>query len=184
MARLALEHALPPGWVDEVFEANRRRQYDKVNHTEPAVLRALGCGSAGRLAPVLATLGRSVSLPGWRGCGCWTATTCQRARNASRPCAGSRARFCPGSPSWSMTRTLAWLWTWWSSKPGLACRQAWSQCDGREHAGHRGTRYWVRFHPSVTSRMKSRTVALMNSTSSALKPGEAATWPCTEGMAT
>ena len=40
MARLALEHALPPGWVDEVFEAHRRRQYDKVNHTEPAVLRA------------------------------------------------------------------------------------------------------------------------------------------------
>ena len=46
MARLALEHALPPGWVDEVFEAHRRQQYDKINHTEPAVLRALGRGSA------------------------------------------------------------------------------------------------------------------------------------------
>ena len=27
MARLALEHALPAGWVDEVFEAHRKRQY-------------------------------------------------------------------------------------------------------------------------------------------------------------
>ena len=33
MARLALEHALPPGWVDEVFETHRRRRSDKVNHT-------------------------------------------------------------------------------------------------------------------------------------------------------
>ena len=79
MARLALEHALPAGWVDEVFEAHRQQQYsrellvstavgltmlvllglrpslhaaarqmpalpgllyDKVNHTEPAVLRS------------------------------------------------------------------------------------------------------------------------------------------------
>ena len=90
MARLALEHALPAGWVDAVFEAHRERQYarellfstvvelmtlvslglrpslhaaarqmeqlpvslaslyDKVNHTEPVVLRALVRGSAGR----------------------------------------------------------------------------------------------------------------------------------------
>ena len=123
MARLALEHALPAGWVDEVFEAHRRRQYsrellfstvvelttlvslglrpslhaaarqmpdlgvslaslyDKVNRTEPAILRALVRGSAERLAPVLAAPGlaasglaasglaapdRPASLPGWR----------------------------------------------------------------------------------------------------------------------
>ncbi len=108
MARLALEHALPAGWVDEVFEAHRQRQYarellfstvvelttlvslglrpslhaaarqmpslpvslaslyDKVNHTEPGVLRALVRGSAERLAPVMATLGTSASLPGWQ----------------------------------------------------------------------------------------------------------------------
>jgi IS4 transposase len=108
MARLALEHALPAGWVDDVFEAHRRRQYsrellfstvveltmlvslglrpslhaaarqmpalpvslaslyDKVNHTEPAVLRALVRGSAERLAPVMAALGARPSLPGWR----------------------------------------------------------------------------------------------------------------------
>lgn len=29
MARLALEHALPGGWVDDVFEAHRRRQYSR-----------------------------------------------------------------------------------------------------------------------------------------------------------
>ncbi len=108
MARLALEHALPAGWVDEVFEAHRKRQYarellfstvvelttlvslglrpslhaaarqmpalpvslaslyDKVNHTEPGVLRALVRGSAERLAPVMATLGTPASLPGWQ----------------------------------------------------------------------------------------------------------------------
>ncbi len=29
MARLALEHALPAGWVDEVFEAHRQQQYSR-----------------------------------------------------------------------------------------------------------------------------------------------------------
>ena len=113
MARAALEHAFPAGWVDEVFEAHRRRQYarellfctvvelmtlvclglrpslhaaarqmaelpvslaslyDKVNHTEPAILRALVRGSAGRLMPVVAAVGhgagsRPASRPGWR----------------------------------------------------------------------------------------------------------------------
>jgi IS4 transposase len=40
--------------------------YDKVNHTEPAILRALVRGSAERLAPVMAALGACASLPGWR----------------------------------------------------------------------------------------------------------------------
>jgi len=108
MARMALEHALPSGWVDDVFEAHRQRQYarellfstvvelttlvslglrpslhaaarqmpslpvslaslyDKVNHTEPGVLRALVRGSAERLAPVMAALGTPASLPGWQ----------------------------------------------------------------------------------------------------------------------
>ena len=99
MARVALEQALPTGWIDQVFEASRQRQYprelmmssvvelmmlvslglrpslhaaarkmehlpvslaalyDKVNRTEPAVLRALVQGSAARLAPVMAQLG-------------------------------------------------------------------------------------------------------------------------------
>ncbi|MDD2729138.1 IS4 family transposase [Malikia sp.] len=108
MARVALEQALPAGWIDEVFEANRQRQYprelmmstvvelmmlvslglrpslhaaarkmerlpvslaalyDKVNRTEPAVLRALVQGSAARLAPVMAQLDGEASLAGWR----------------------------------------------------------------------------------------------------------------------
>ena len=125
MARLALEHALPAGWVDEVFEAHRQQQYsrellfstvvelatlvslglrpslhaaarqmpalpvslaclhDKVNRTEPGVLRAppaaslrsasqpdrcaMVRGSAERLGPVMAAVGHGAgSLPGWR----------------------------------------------------------------------------------------------------------------------
>ncbi len=109
MARMALEHALPAGWVDEVFETNRQQQYarellfstvvelmtlvvlglrpslhaaarkmdglpvsltalyDKVNRTEPAVLRALVRGSAERLGPVMAAVGHGgSSLPGWQ----------------------------------------------------------------------------------------------------------------------
>jgi IS4 transposase len=40
--------------------------YDKVNRTEPAVLRALVRGSAERLGPVAAELGPDSSLPGWQ----------------------------------------------------------------------------------------------------------------------
>ena len=108
MARTALEHALPAGWIDEVFEEHRQRQYsrellfstvvelvtlvslglrpslhaaartmdtlpvtlaalyDKVNRTEPAILRALVRGSAERLAPVAAAVDSGTILPGWR----------------------------------------------------------------------------------------------------------------------
>lgn len=108
MARTALEHALPAGWVDEVFDQHRQWQYtrellfstvvrlmmlvalglrsslhaaareaedltvslpalyDKVNRTEPALLRALVRGSAARLAPVMTAAGTShPSLPGY-----------------------------------------------------------------------------------------------------------------------
>ena len=40
--------------------------YDKVNHTEPAILEALVRGSAERLAPVVAAVGQGASLPGWQ----------------------------------------------------------------------------------------------------------------------
>src|SRR4051812_37022561 len=40
--------------------------YDKVNRTEPAILRALVRGSAERLGPVAAALGTGASLPGWQ----------------------------------------------------------------------------------------------------------------------
>ena len=52
-------------------------------------------------------------------------------------------------------------------------------------SARRPTRFYCTVRqPPVTSRMKSRTVLLMNSRSSVLKPGDAATWPCTEGIAT
>ncbi len=108
MARTALEHALPAGWIDEVFDEHRERQYsrellfstvvelvtlvslglrpslhaaartmntlpvtlaalyDKVNRTEPAILRALVRGSAERLAPVAAAVDSGTILPGWQ----------------------------------------------------------------------------------------------------------------------
>ncbi len=108
MARTALEHALPAGWIDAVFDEHRERQYsrellfstvvelvtlvslglrpslhaaartmdtlpvtlaalyDKVNRTEPAILRALVRGSAERLAPVAAAVDSGTILPGWQ----------------------------------------------------------------------------------------------------------------------
>jgi IS4 transposase len=108
MARVALEQALPPGWIDAVFEEHRARQYsrellfstvvelmtlvslglrpslhaaartletlpvsltalyDKVNRTEPGLLRALVQGSAERLEPVMAKVSTGASLPGWQ----------------------------------------------------------------------------------------------------------------------
>jgi len=40
--------------------------YDKVNRTEPALLRALVRGSAERLAPVAAAVDSGTILPGWQ----------------------------------------------------------------------------------------------------------------------
>jgi IS4 transposase len=40
--------------------------YDKVNRTEPAILRALVRGSAERLRPIAAEWSRGPSLPGWQ----------------------------------------------------------------------------------------------------------------------
>jgi IS4 transposase len=40
--------------------------YDKVNHTEPGILRALVQGSAQRLAPVMAAVGTCPALPGYQ----------------------------------------------------------------------------------------------------------------------
>lgn len=108
MARVTLEHAIAPEWVDEVFAANRQRQYprellfssvvelmtqvslglrpslhaaarqskalpvsltalyEKINRTEPAILRALVQGNAQRLSPLMRELAATPALPGWR----------------------------------------------------------------------------------------------------------------------
>ena len=150
MARMALEHALPAGWVDEVFEAHRQKQYsrellfstvvelttlvslglrpslhaaargmptlpvslgslyDKVNHTEPAILRALVRGSAGRLMPVMAALGGTgASLPGWR-VRVLDGNHLPASEKRLVSLRGSAVRRCPGSRWWYMTRTMAW----------------------------------------------------------------------------
>lgn len=111
MGRLALQRALEPAWLDELFEEHRQSQYrrellfsttvelmglvamgqrpsihaaaqamgealpvslvalyDKINRTEPALIRALVAGSAERLQSVLQPLreGQAAMVPGWR----------------------------------------------------------------------------------------------------------------------
>lgn len=109
MARLALQRAISPEWMDSLFEQHRERQYtrellfstvvelmgvvamglrpslhaaakasevgvsmaalyEKVNRTEPALVRALVQGSAERLAPVVAPMkkGEAAWAEGYR----------------------------------------------------------------------------------------------------------------------
>lgn len=110
MARLALQRALDPEWIDALFEQERESQYtrellfsttveimsrvavglrpsvhaaakaspelpvsitalyDKINRTEPALVRALVQGSARRLSPVVQPLlkSRATSVKGYR----------------------------------------------------------------------------------------------------------------------
>jgi len=104
MAQVAMQQALEPGWVDELFERHRQRQYtrqllfsttvdlmslvalglrpsvhaaaqaqkelsvslaalyDKINNTEPELVRALVHGSAERLGPVLWSMRKPAPL--------------------------------------------------------------------------------------------------------------------------
>ncbi len=110
MARLAMQRALEPVWIDALFEQHRQAQYtrellfsttvelmslvavglrpsvhaaakacrdlpvsitalyDKINRTEPDLVRALVQGSAQRLSPVLQPMlrGRAPSVGGYR----------------------------------------------------------------------------------------------------------------------
>lgn len=111
MARLALQKALEPAWINELFDRHRQTQYtrellfsttveimsvvavglrpsihaaaqaaaaslpvsiaalyDKINHTEPALVRALVGGSAARLDPVVRPLREepAATASGWR----------------------------------------------------------------------------------------------------------------------
>ena len=50
----------------EVLPVSLGALYDKVNRTEPAILRALVRGGAERLGPVAASWSRGPGLPGWR----------------------------------------------------------------------------------------------------------------------
>jgi len=110
MARLALQHALEPAWIDELFEREKGKQYqrellfsttvelmslvavglrpslhaalqqypelpvslqavyDKIRHTEPALVRALVTGSAARLGEVVRPLSKNKAptVPGYQ----------------------------------------------------------------------------------------------------------------------
>lgn len=108
MARLALQRAIEPQWLDDLFEQHGQRQYtrellfsttvelmslvavglrpsvhaaaktarelpvsitalyDKINRTQPALVRALVAGSAQRLAPLLQELRAEHAQPRWR----------------------------------------------------------------------------------------------------------------------
>lgn len=52
--------------MDRQLPVSLAALYDKVNRTEPAILRALVQGSAQRLAPVASSLSGQASLPGWQ----------------------------------------------------------------------------------------------------------------------
>lgn len=52
--------------MDRQLPVSLAALYDKVNRTEPAILRALVQGSAQRLAPVAGALSGQASLPGWQ----------------------------------------------------------------------------------------------------------------------
>ena len=135
MARVALERAIDPVWVDQVFEDHRQRQYprellfstvvelvtlvslglrpslhaaakkaeqlpvsvaalyEKVNRTEPALMRALVSGSAQRLAPVVDAMEPEASLPGWQ-LRVLDGNHCPPARSAWGPCGDSAQRRC------------------------------------------------------------------------------------------
>ncbi len=53
-------------WTMDTRPVTLAALYDKVNRTEPAILRALVRGSAERLAPVAAAVDSGTILPGWR----------------------------------------------------------------------------------------------------------------------
>lgn len=153
MACLALEHALPAGWMNAKFEAHRQQRYlrellfsmvvklttlvslglrpilhtaarqipallvslaclyDKVNHTESAVLRALVRGSAERIRPMMAAVAHGAdSLPGWR----------LRVLDGNHLPASEKHLLplpgCRGNPWWCMTRTLAWSQICWPAR--------------------------------------------------------------------
>lgn len=52
--------------MDQALTVSLAALYDKVNRTEPAILRALVQGSARRLVPVAGELSAQASLPGWQ----------------------------------------------------------------------------------------------------------------------
>jgi hypothetical protein len=150
MARLALQRAIAPQLIDEVFAEHRQRQYprellfstvvelmtlvslglspslhaaatqakhlpvslaalyEKVNRTEPAILRALIQGSAQRRSRCWRRGHASPACPAGV-CEYLMAITCRPVRNGWRRCANTGAQRCPCTP-WSSTSRI-WAWS-------------------------------------------------------------------------
>jgi hypothetical protein len=89
--------------------------YDKVNHTEPAILRALVHGSARRLASVMTTLQTRPHLPGWQ-VRILDGNHLPASEKRLAPLRGSGARRCRASHWWCMIQTLAGSRMWWPAR--------------------------------------------------------------------
>ena len=114
MARVALEHALPAGWVDEVFEAQRQYSRELLFSTvvELTTLVSLGLRPSLRAA-ARQMPGLPVSLASLYGKVNRTEPAILHALvrgSAERlaPLRGLRGRPCRGSRWWCMTGTAAW----------------------------------------------------------------------------
>jgi len=83
--------------------------YEKVNHTEPGVVRALVQGSSERLTPVVRSLNPTPSpvLSGYRVASSM-GITCRPARNGLVFCAGFAEQLCRAIRSSSTSRS--WIW--------------------------------------------------------------------------
>lgn len=117
--RPSLHAAAREALADGTLGVSLQALYEKVNHTEPAVLRALVRASAARLAPVPGgrTLERHAGgalAARLHGCACSTATTCRRARSGSSPCAARGPPRCRAKRWCSTPRSRIW---WWTSAP-------------------------------------------------------------------
>src|SRR5215212_3970331 len=84
MARMVLEHALPAGWVDAVFEAHRQKQYAREllfsTVVELTTLVSLGCarpctrrGRCRRCRSRLARCMTRSTIPSLASCAPWCA---------------------------------------------------------------------------------------------------------------
>lgn len=151
MARLTLQRALDPAWVDVVFERHRQSQYrrellfstfveimsvvavglrpsvhaaakrylnlpvsvtalyDKINRTEPEIVRALVQGSHDRLGAILRNMGPlpAPAVPGYR-LRIVDGNHLPRAKNASNHYERFVVQRCRATRWWSITRTAIW----------------------------------------------------------------------------
>lgn len=151
MARLALQRALDPDWIDTLFEQHRQLQYtrellfsttveimsvvavglrpsvhaaakayldlpvsitalyDKINRTDPAVVRALVQGSNERLGPVLQAMaqGQPATVDGYR-LRIVDGSHLPASEKRLKPLRQFRGAALPDIRWWSTTRTPAW----------------------------------------------------------------------------